>query len=376
MVVDAHADRLYARLREQDQFGRDDSFLCPYYNTDGGLCGIWRHRNAVCSTWFCKHERGAIGRRFWLSVCRLLQHVERELATYCVFTLGVDQRGVTELFDAKGQPRDLKDMHTYLEDDQGRMDNAVARLLWGPWYDKEETFYGACADLVGDLPWSSVLHIAGAQTSVLTHHARQAFERLNNRRVDEVLCMSTFTIESASADDVFIENEYTKFDPLRLSRAVLDALPAFDGRPVVEVMQELGRDKGVVIEPSVLQKLIDHQALVPLRGRDVPPIRSDRGPVSRHDRLCFFRGFRDSEVESKHSVVDGKLQLDVQCGTKLLTFDDPDLLAFGRNLVVHQNGFRAQEAVHWAEPGKPYAWEQVRELFDTLLAEGILQRMP
>ena len=293
-----------------------------------------------------------------------------------MFKLGVDQSAVNELFDSDGQPRALKDMHTYLEDDKGRMDNAVARLLWGQWYDKEETFYGACADLVGDLPWSSVLQIVGTQTSVLTHHARQAFERLRTRRVEDVLCMSTFTIESASSDDVFIENEYTKFDPLRISRAVIDALPAFDGRPAVEVMQELGREKGVVIEPSLLHKLIDHQALVPLRGRDVPQIRSDRGPVSRHDRLCFFRGFRDSEVESKHSVVDGKLQLDVQCGTKRLTFDDPELLAFGRNLVVHQNGFRAQDAVHWADPGKTYAWEQVSELLDTLLAEGILQRMP
>jgi hypothetical protein len=188
--------------------------------------------------------------------------------------------------------------------------------------------------------------------------------------------MSTFTIESASSDDVFIENEYTRFDPLRISRAVIDALPAFDGRPAIEVMQELGREKGVVIDPSLLHKLIDHQALVPLRGRDVPPIRSDRGPVSRNDRLCFFRGFRDSEVGTKQSVVDGKVQLDVECGTKELTFDDPELLAFGRNLVVHQNGFRAQDAVHWAEPGKTYSWEQVSELLDTLLAEGILQRIP
>jgi len=376
MVVDAHSDRIYARLIEKDQFGRDDSFRCPYYIQDGGLCGIWRHRNSICSTWFCKHERGAIGRRFWLSVSNLLQHVERELATYCVFKLGVDQSAVNELFYSDGQHRALKDMQTYLEDDKGRMDNAVFKTLWGQWYDKEETFYGACADLVGDLTWSSVLQIVGTQTSVLTHHARQAFERVRTRRVEDVLCMSTFTIESASSDDVFIENEFAKFDPLRISRAVLDALPAFDGRPALEVMQELGRDKGVIIEPSLLHKLIDHQALVPLRGRDVPPIRADRGPVSRQDRLCFFRGFRNSEVENKHSVVDGKLQLDVQCGTKRLTFDDPELLAFGRNLVVHQNGFRAQDAEHWAEPGKTYAWEQVSELFDTLLAAGILQRMP
>jgi hypothetical protein len=131
-----------------------------------------------------------------------------------------------------------------------------------------------------------------------------------------------------------------------------------------------------VIEPSLLHTLIDHQALVPLRGRDVPPIRADRGPVSRQDRLCFFRGFRDSEVEGKYSVVDGTAQLEVQCGTTRLTFDEPDLVAFGQNLVVHQNGFRAQDAVHWADPGKTYSWEQVSELLDRLLAAGFIQRMP
>ena len=94
-----------------------------------------------------------------------------------------------------------------------------------------------------------------------------------------------------------------------------------------------------------------------------------------------IRFFRSHPVQrpfqgTKQSVVDGKVQLDVECGTKELTFVELDLLAFGRNLVVHQNGFRAQDAVHWAEPGKTYSWEQVSELLDTLLAEGILQRMP
>ena len=141
-------------------------------------------------------------------------------------------------------------------------------------------------------------------------------------------------------------------------------------------MQELGREKGVIIEPSLLHTLIDHQALVPLRGRDVPPIRSDRGPVSRQDRLCFFRGFRNSEVENKHSVVDGKLQLDVQCGTKRLTFDDPESLGFRAELGGSPKRVPCAGCCHWADPGKTYSWEQVSELFDTLLAEGILQRMP
>jgi hypothetical protein len=32
-------------------FGRDPALLCPHY--DGGVCGIWPHREAVCTTYYC-----------------------------------------------------------------------------------------------------------------------------------------------------------------------------------------------------------------------------------------------------------------------------------------------------------------------------------
>src|SRR5262249_38073232 len=37
------------------ELGRDPALLCPYY--DDGRCGIWLQRDAVCATFFCKHER-------------------------------------------------------------------------------------------------------------------------------------------------------------------------------------------------------------------------------------------------------------------------------------------------------------------------------
>lgn len=45
-------------------FGRAPALRCPYL-TDGGDCGVWRHRPGVCATWFCKHVRGETGFRFW-----------------------------------------------------------------------------------------------------------------------------------------------------------------------------------------------------------------------------------------------------------------------------------------------------------------------
>ena len=48
---------LYRHGRERG-FGQSVALLCPHYLGDSGGCGIWRHRNGVCATWFCKHTRG------------------------------------------------------------------------------------------------------------------------------------------------------------------------------------------------------------------------------------------------------------------------------------------------------------------------------
>src|SRR5687767_6267646 len=47
-------------------FGRAVVLRCPHYvDKDGGLCGMWQHRESVCATWFCKFERGVSGYIFW-----------------------------------------------------------------------------------------------------------------------------------------------------------------------------------------------------------------------------------------------------------------------------------------------------------------------
>src|SRR5207253_3996635 len=68
-------------------FGRAQALLCPYYDNEGGLCGIWRNRQSTCATWFCKHVRGAVGQRFWNALHALLAAVEDDLAGWCLVEL-------------------------------------------------------------------------------------------------------------------------------------------------------------------------------------------------------------------------------------------------------------------------------------------------
>jgi hypothetical protein len=67
---------------------------------------------------------------------------------------------------------------------------------------------------------------------------------------------------------------------------------------------------------------------------------------------------------------DGGLELRLFYDTKEISFDEPELFAFGETLAK-QSRFRAGAATAW---GDGYAWTKLQELFEQLIEEGILAR--
>lgn len=57
---------------------------------------------------------------------------------------------------------------------------------------------------------------------------------------------------------------YSALDPLQMPRALLAALPHFDGRDVADVVTEVVDQHKLRLSPSVLQKLVDFDILMPL----------------------------------------------------------------------------------------------------------------
>lgn len=77
-------DEYYERPRQglRRGFGTDVSLKCPYWTADGLHCSIWRDRNAVCRTWFCKHDGGIRGRLYWDSMRDLLRVIQVKLCRW------------------------------------------------------------------------------------------------------------------------------------------------------------------------------------------------------------------------------------------------------------------------------------------------------
>jgi hypothetical protein len=245
-------------------FGRAESMRCPHYlEEEGGRCGIWRHRNSICATWFCKYERGAVGLAFWERLRDLLMAVERDLAAWCVIESDLDQDALGVLFSIRRKPDERELMSA--ADLDGRPDLKLARKLWGNWLGRERDFYRECAGRVESLTWKDVLRIGGPVVAARARVARQAFEALLREEPPERLTAGPFQIVSTGHEGVRVVS-YTGHDPLDLTPGVLEVLPYFDGRRTSEALGAIQRDLGIRVEKDLVRKLADFEILVPERG--------------------------------------------------------------------------------------------------------------
>ncbi len=79
-------------------FGHARSMRCPHYLEEGGRCGVWRHRESTCATWFCKYGRGEKGRAFWERLHDVLVASEDSVRTHCLAELEFASDTLESLF--------------------------------------------------------------------------------------------------------------------------------------------------------------------------------------------------------------------------------------------------------------------------------------
>lgn len=250
-------------------FGRNRTLRCPHYlEEEGGLCGIWLHRNAICATWFCKHVRGAVGDRFWKRLVQLLCAVEGALTRWCALELGVESEALACLFPpprAPGHPDPLEPSEI-----DAVVDPAKYRGLWGNWWGREREFYERSGRLVKPLSWAKIISIAGPEVRLYARLTLEAYEALVSPEMPDQLVAAPLQITPMGKQTSRVMT-YSPYDPLEVSKAVLDLLPFFDGRPIKDVLKRIQKEKRIRLEKDLIRKLVDFQILIPPPALCPPP---------------------------------------------------------------------------------------------------------
>lgn len=238
-------------------FGHSRSMRCPHYLEEGGRCGVWRHRSAVCATWFCKHVRGAVGRHFWNLLYRLLTAIENDLAWWCVLELGMG-RNLEPLLAPSEQPSGIELSAADLDQ---TADVEAYRLVWADWSGREAAFYTECGRLVDALTWDEVSSIVGPETRALATLAKRAYQDLLDTTLPARLKVGPFRVLSSDRSTTQIAS-YSGNDPLAVPTEVVPCFSLFDGRPKREVVREIESKHHLRFTDGFLRKLTDFNVLV------------------------------------------------------------------------------------------------------------------
>jgi hypothetical protein len=239
-------------------FGRSVAMRCPHYRTDTGGCGIWRHRQSVCATWFCKYVRGAVGHRFWTALLRLLEAVERSLAAHCVLELNPGAEAIQHLTVPRGPDVDRQLSAADLD---GVPDPARYRAVWGRYRGREREFYEASARLVEPFTWSDVTRVGGAQVELASAVVVEAYRALASDALPARLRVGPVEMAPVGPDRLRV-TAYRATDPLVIPRALGDVLHFFDGRTTRSALAAIAVEAGLEVDRAVVRRLVDVEVLV------------------------------------------------------------------------------------------------------------------
>ncbi len=232
-------------------FGRSLLLLCPYYERDGGLCTIWRHREAVCSTFFCKYDAAADGAEFWKSVRSLVGYVE------LLVTRHVTRALIPGYVETTNQGLTLEE----LEDLPPR--EADYQALWGAWVGREEELYLQAYELVRGLDRAGFAAILADAEYVNRARSLTAAHRALTSPSLPARLVPRPDLAARPIEGGVLVTTYSRYEPLLLTEALHEVVEAFrGGGTVAEVRERLLRESGVDVPEDLLQSLHQYRVLV------------------------------------------------------------------------------------------------------------------
>ncbi len=234
-------------------FGTARSMQCPYFREGEYSCTIWRHRNATCSTWFCKHVKGQDGHDFWMAVKAYVGHLEAVLPAYFALELGLDAAQTPITNPAARLTRHQID---------GTVDEARYTKAWGAWRGREEEYFLECNRRASELDRNSVAEIIGShQQRTLQMRLGSSYQQMMTPVLPDPLLRNPKLVVYPRADG---QCQVTSVaGSFSVARDVLDMLSAFDGvLSTAEVSERLRRHHNVVITPALLTKFYQNRFLV------------------------------------------------------------------------------------------------------------------
>jgi hypothetical protein len=235
-------------------FGRSTALMCPYL-TEAGLCSIWRHRETICSTFYCKFDGGEAGVAFWKSWKAYLQHVEQVLSVWSSKSIARDLV----------QPPLSKGSMTLEELEDRPPKDATYASWWGSWVGREKEYYVACYNKVRNLSKREFAKLVDEtpKGKSLLSELRTRYAALSTPFLPERVALNGRMRRLPVANGVAITTTYNPYDSMILEKELFEVLEKITyDKPLADTRAELSEKEGIELADELLLHLVRHAVLV------------------------------------------------------------------------------------------------------------------
>ena len=229
--------RKYQLLYESAKrsFGRAESAVCPYYESQIGGCSIWKHRNAVCATWFCVYENGFDGRLYWAAVRDYLEFAEMILARSVLLQLGWSADSIRAMESNEKVELDENDL------DERPLEESAYQSIWQRWVGDEAEFYKKTHEIVSSYTQRDLEQLGGFELELRAKSVRCRGIAVNRNEVPDNLILSEDAVLRRQPDGLFELSTCNFKYTTRVSSDLSRALLLFDGNHSTTVAVHLAR---------------------------------------------------------------------------------------------------------------------------------------
>lgn len=227
---------MFYKFSGERAFGKNQLLLCPYYIREGGLCGIWKFREGVCSTYFCKTAAGQEGKKFWNVLRGYLIQSQDALMWHAMLNLGFEVEFIWELLTAYNN-----DSMDPLDLDELPPPNEVYEKIWGPWAGREEEFYKKSYELISSLSKDEFDRIGGMNPKVFYEWLKKRYQEVIAPVIPPKLRSNPEMKSMQAPDGKYIVQ--TEAGVFTIEPALYDVIAMFDGRRSLEDVKTMVLEK-------------------------------------------------------------------------------------------------------------------------------------
>lgn len=248
---------LYKYVGERG-FGKNYSMLCPYYLRDTGMCSIWKFREAVCSTYFCKSVAGSDGKKFWNVLRGYLIQAQDALIWYALLQLNCDIEIIWDNLANYGNSDNLE----YRDVDDLPPSDEAYQKIWGAWAGREEEFYKKSYEIISGLSRDEYDRIAGMSHRVFLEWLRKRRQEMISPVIPPVLKPNTDMKAFPALDGTYIIKTEAGF--FTIQAALYETIGMFDGKRNVDEVKAMVLEKWESeLEQDLLTEMFQNRMLVP-----------------------------------------------------------------------------------------------------------------